>query len=271
MIFDVNAWLGVWPFRSLRDNTPAELVARLDRSGIDIAAVSRIEAIFLRHPQSANEQLAHDVEPFRDRLIPMASVNPTDPGWEDDLKACHETLGMRGVRLFPQYHRYDVDGPDAKKIAEACAERGLPVVIPFRVEDTRERHWLDPGKTVDLNRAADLIAAVPNAAYIIPNARGVHHTALWSRQELRDRSWYVDLSLTEVHYVLHRDSSHMRELAQFIDEGGAQHIVFGTHLPFSYAAPSLVKRAILPVDGETLEDISYRTAARLFHLDAVKP
>ena len=32
MIFDVNAWVGVWPFRALRDHTPAALVARLDRS-----------------------------------------------------------------------------------------------------------------------------------------------------------------------------------------------------------------------------------------------
>ncbi len=271
MIFDVNAWLGVWPFRSLRDNTPAELVARLDRSGISLAAVSQIEAIFHRHPQPANEKLARMIEPFKGRLIPMATINPTEPRWEDDLSECHENLGMRGVRLFPQYHTYDVAGSDAQSVARACAERGLPVVIPFRMEDTRERHWLDPGKTVDLDRIAELVATVPNATFIIPNARGVHHTALWKREELRERSWYIDLSLTEVHYVLHKSASRMRELAQFIDEGGAKHILFGTHLPLSYGAPALVKRAILPVDEETLEDISYRTAANVFGITLDRP
>ena len=46
MIFDINAWLGNFPFRTLRDNTPQSLIARMDRSGIDGAAVSLIDAIF---------------------------------------------------------------------------------------------------------------------------------------------------------------------------------------------------------------------------------
>ena len=42
--FDVNAWIGSWPFRTLRDNTPAALLARLERVGITHAAVSSVEA-----------------------------------------------------------------------------------------------------------------------------------------------------------------------------------------------------------------------------------
>ena len=43
--FDINAWLGEWPFRSLRDNTPDALIARLERAGIGSAAVSQIEGL----------------------------------------------------------------------------------------------------------------------------------------------------------------------------------------------------------------------------------
>ncbi|MCZ6635391.1 MAG: metal-dependent hydrolase, partial [bacterium] len=88
MILDINAWLGTWPFRSLRDNTPKTLVARLDRSGITMAAVSFIEAAFHRHPQSANERLAKAVAPHLDRLIPLGTINPISPHWQDDLSAC---------------------------------------------------------------------------------------------------------------------------------------------------------------------------------------
>ena len=66
---DVNAWLGSWPFRALRDNTPDTLIRRLDRAGIGNAAVSRIEAILHRSVQPANERLAEDLEGFTDRLI----------------------------------------------------------------------------------------------------------------------------------------------------------------------------------------------------------
>ena len=199
MIFDVNAWLGVWPFRSLRDTTPAELVARLGRSGIDMAAVSQIEAVFHRNPQPANEKLAKSVAPFADRLVPMATINPTIPNWRDDLAACAETLGMKGVRLFPQYQGYEASGPETRAVLEACAERGLPVSIPHRLEDTREHHWIDPGKTVGLDQIAELVAAVPTATIIVPNARGFAHSPLWQRTELRDKTWYVDTSLAEVH------------------------------------------------------------------------
>ena len=125
MLIDINAWLGSFPFRSLRDNTPETLIARMDRSGIDKAAVSQIEAVFHRNPQPANEKLAESVAPFGDRFVTMATINPTIPNWRDDLAMCHETLGMRGVRLFPQYQGYEVAGPETRAVLEACAERGL--------------------------------------------------------------------------------------------------------------------------------------------------
>ncbi|OGG45736.1 MAG: hypothetical protein A3F84_18485 [Candidatus Handelsmanbacteria bacterium RIFCSPLOWO2_12_FULL_64_10] len=256
MLIDVNAWLGVWPFRSLKDNTPEALVARLDRSGIDIAAVSLIEAIFHRNVQPANEKLAKAVQPCKDRLLPMATLNPTYPAWEDDLAACHEKLGMKGVRLFPQYHGYPIDGPLGRQVVEACRERNLPVFIPHRIEDARERHWMDPGKTVDLGAVAGLIAAVPGATVVVPNARGVSGSDLWQRTDLRDRPWYVDLSLWEPN----------REFANFLNQGGASHLLFGTHLPFSYAGSALVKRATLPLNAEGLADVSYRNAAKIFGL-----
>ena len=135
MIIDINAWLGVWPFRALRDNTPETLAARLDSCGIQKAAVSPIEAVFHRNVQLANEKLVEDIESFRDRFIPLATLNPTYTHWEDDLKACHEDLNMKGVRLFPQYQNFPIDGPLAQSVAKACAERNLPIFIPHRLED----------------------------------------------------------------------------------------------------------------------------------------
>ena len=271
MIFDVNAWVGTWPFRSLRDNTPETLVARLDRSGIQGAAVSQIEAMFHRNVQPANEKLVESIEPYRERLVPLATINPMYAGWERDLEACHQSLGMRGVRLFPQYHDYEPDGSVARAVVSACADRGLPVFIPHRVEDIRERHWMDPGRVVELDRLANLVAACPDATIVIPNGRPIYRSALWRREELRDHSWFVDLSVAEIHYGLHKSTSSMRDLADVIEGGGAKHLLFGTHLPFSYAGPALVKRAILGVDADTLADISYRSASRILGIDLEIP
>jgi predicted TIM-barrel fold metal-dependent hydrolase len=261
MIFDVNAWLGSWPFRSLRDNTPQQLVARLRKAGVAGAAVSQIEAIFHRNVQPGNERLAEAVEPYRGVLVPIATINPTYVHWEDDLRACHETLGMKGVRLFPEYHGYPIDGPLARRVVAACQERGLPVQIPHRMEDMRQRHYLDPGRGVSLAAIANLVAAYPQTPIVVTNARGIVQSPLWRRTELREAAWYADMSLAEVYY-----QSLERDLALLVEETGGQHLLFGSHVPFSYMGSALVKRATLPVDAETLAEISYLGAAHLFGL-----
>ncbi len=266
MIIDINAWLGSFPFRALRDNTPETLLARLDRSGIQMAAVSFIEALFHRHPQPANERLMRDIEPHHNRLIPLATINPLSPHWEHDLDACL-SMGMKGVRMYPPYQGFAANGPEAQRVARKCAERDVALFVPNRLEDSRQRHWMDAGKEIGLNQIADLVAAVPKATLVVTNARGIARSPLWKRADVRTGNWYIDLSLTEIFYGLHRDVKLMRDLADMIDEGGANHVVFGTHLPISYAGPALVKRAQLPVNAETLENISYRTAAKLLKLD----
>ena len=256
MLIDTNAWLGSFPFRSLRDNTPDTLVARMDRSGIDKAAVSQIEAIFHRNVQPANEKLTKDLEGHTDRLIPMATINPAYEKWEDDLKACHETLGMKGVRLFPVYHNYAVDGSEAKAALEACKERGLPACIPARMEDPRQRNWMDPGQLVDAKGVAELMKAVPDATVVVSNLRyGFSRLPMWHDEEVRDKPWFVDFSLAEFH----------NDLGPLSEARGGSHLVFGTHVPFSYPGAALVKLAQVTekVDDEAREAITHGNAERI--------
>jgi predicted TIM-barrel fold metal-dependent hydrolase len=265
MLIDINAYIGNLPFRTLRDNTPETLVARLDRSGIQMAAVSSIDALFHRHPYSANEKLFHDLEPHKDRLISIGTINPLSPHWQDDLQDCLK-WGMKGIRIFPPYQGFETNGPETKSVANACAQNNIPLFIPNRLEDIRQHHWMDPAKESDLTQIADLISAVPEATIIIPNARAITSSALWKRQDIRNGNWYIDLSLVEIFYRLHTNANTIRDLADLIDDGGANHILFGTNLPLSYAGPALVKHAQLPVDAETLKNISYRTAAKLLNI-----
>ena len=264
--FDLNAWVGTWPFRALRDNNPQGLLARLQRAGIERAAVGQIEAAFQRQVQPTNEQLAASLAPHP-QLLPMATLNPAYPHWHDDLRRCHEDLGMRGVRLFPVYHQYAADSPQAVRAVAACAERGLPVFMPHRLEDNRQRHWMDPGRVLDLGQVANLIVQVPLAKVVVPNARGLLQTPLWQRADIRRAPWYFDLSLAEVHYVLHRAVEHMGDIADFIAAGGAGHLVFGTHAPFSYPAAARVKAAVLPVEQDELKAICWRRAVELLGED----
>ena len=253
MIFDINAWLGSFPFRSLRDNTPEKLLARMDRSGIDGAAVSMIDAIFHRNVQPANEQLAEMVAPHEGRLVAMGTINPTYEQWEDDIRICQEDLGMKGIRLFPVYHGYSVDGPEARGVLSACVERSLPVSIPGRIEDPRQRNWMDPGETVSASGIANLMASVPGATVYIPNLRGgMGNLPMWRNEAVRDQAWFVDLSLSEVH----------GGLDLLAKQSGGQHLIFGTHMPFSYPGAALVKRQVLHLSPEEMAHVSAGNALR---------
>ena len=53
---------------------------------------------------------------------------------------------------------------------------------------------------------------MPGATVIVTNCRGFAGSTLATREDLRDRRWYFDLSLTEVGYSLARDPAHRLEL-----------------------------------------------------------
>lgn len=266
MIVDVNCWLGHWPFRHLRDRTASQLLGRLDYLGITHALVSSIDSILYRNVQPANEALAEALAPYADRLFPVATINPTYAAWEDDLEQAAAQLRARGIRLVPQYHGYSLDSPEALRAARECAARGLPVLVAHRIEDPRQRHHLDPGQTVALDQAAALLRAVPDMTLIITNARGLFHSDFVRCPELRGKSWYIDLSLAEVDYQLHRHPADRRNLGRALHYVGSEHLIFGTHLPFSYGASALVKLETMELGPAEREAVRYKTAAQVFSL-----
>jgi len=92
MIVDVNAYLGHFAFRRLRNNTATSLLTLMDSKGIDKAVVSIAAAITYRNAQAGNEEVAAEISGHRDRLIPFAVIDPFYAGWQDDLKACRPTM-----------------------------------------------------------------------------------------------------------------------------------------------------------------------------------
>jgi len=265
-LIDLNAWLGSYPFRSVQ-STPAELLKKIDRFGISKAAVSSIEAAYHRNVQPANERLFAQIDGHRDRLIPLGTISPMYPKWEQDLARCVDA-GARGIRILPQCHDYRLDGPVGDTLVEAISDAGLPIFIPHRIEDIRERHWMDPGSALDLGTIAETISRFPETTFVINNARSISRSPLWQRDDVRNANWYLDLSLAEIHYGLHWGIATAQDLQVIIEAGGAGHFVFGSHQPFSYVAPALVKMATLGVDAPTYDGIANKSAAMILGLDS---
>jgi hypothetical protein len=80
-------------------------------------------------------------------------------------------------RLFPTYHNYRLAGPACRELVQAATGRGLHVAVPLRLEDRRQRHWLDTTAEVSLADVADLARACPEAEFLVLEALGVENSA----------------------------------------------------------------------------------------------
>ncbi len=177
MLLDINAYIGHWPYRQLRGNTLGAMLERMNGFGVDKAVVANINGIFYKDTHSANEELhtaIHSNKTFKDRFIPFATMNPILPWWKHSLQVSHETLGMRGIRLYPLYHEYDLTDPKCIELVKAARDRKMPISIPLRMIDLRQRSWLDVDDELDLNHIASLVREVPDAQYIVLDMRRVN-------------------------------------------------------------------------------------------------
>ncbi len=254
MIVDVNAYLGYFAFRRLRHNTAASLLKLMDAKQIDQAYVSSASAITYRNAQSGNEELAAQTQRHRDRLIPFAVLNPAYAGWQDDLKACHESLGMRGLRLYPRWHNYRLQDRSCLDLVNAATERGLVVSLPIHVEDKRQRSWLVDVPDVPLAEITALVKACPKARFVLLNGIGYVNTPLGRKESGLPANYVLEIS---------RLSALLgNEIGELITQLGAERLVFGTGMPFSYPDPALLKLEVLSASREDKEKIRWQNAVK---------
>jgi hypothetical protein len=104
----------------------------MDAKRIDKAWVSSAAAITYRNVQPANEELGRVVRKLSDRLIPLAVINPFYAGWQEDLTACKEQFGMKGLRHYPKWHNYSLSDQCCSDLVDAATALGLFITIPIR-------------------------------------------------------------------------------------------------------------------------------------------
>jgi len=111
-IIDCNVHLFDWPFRKLKYARTEALAAKLRKHRITKAWAGNFEAVLHTQFDAANRRLAEECRSKGDGMfVPIGSVDPGGPDWEEDLRRCHEQYKMPGVRLYPAYHGYSLDQP----------------------------------------------------------------------------------------------------------------------------------------------------------------
>ncbi|MCX7824546.1 MAG: amidohydrolase [Verrucomicrobiae bacterium] len=255
MLIDTNAYLGPFAFRQLRHNTADGLLKLMDAKGIAKAWVSNAAAITYRNVQPANEELAEAVRKRRDRLVPLAVINPFYAGWQDDLTACRKQLGMIGLRLYPKWHNYNLTDGCCLDLVDAATSLRMFITIPLRVEDYRQRSWLVDVKDLTLSEIAPLIRAKRQARFVLLNGMGFTGSPLGKKDGGLPPNYWIEIS---------RLSALMaNEIGALVEALGADRVVFGTGMPFNAPDPALVKMEVLQMSLRDKERIRWQNAAAL--------
>ncbi|MDZ4687240.1 MAG: amidohydrolase family protein [Planctomycetaceae bacterium] len=259
MIIDVNTHLGHYPFRPVRFTSAARMIEHMDAHGIDMAVVSSLHAVFYRDSHRGNEELFQDVRQFPDRLIPVATVNPKYVGWERDLEESVRRWNAKGVTLLPEHHGYSLTGELGRAALGRIVDYDLPVVLTQRLEDRRQRHHWDVAEDLTTAQLTEVAAAHPKLRCLLSNWIGLNGAQLIAAG-LRGRC-LIDFARLDV--LLNK------AIPKLVDELRVESIAFGSHLPFDYLGPSLVKLANIAAlfPAEDYEKIAWKNAAAFFRLE----
>jgi len=64
-----------------------------------------------------------------DKLVGFLSVDPTQPGWQDELQEGHEDLKLKGIKLLSMYAGFRPSQPELDHLWQYATRHHLPVLL----------------------------------------------------------------------------------------------------------------------------------------------
>lgn len=219
-----------------------------------------------REGYNPNDATATFVKAFPNKLIGFLSVNPKESNCLEEIERGVTDLGLKGIKLGPNYQNFDPLGEDAFRVFNRAEELGLPIVF---------HTGTSPVRTADLDfahpRHFDRIAiAFPNLRMVMAHMahpwqistiavirKHPHVYADISALFYRPWSFYNCMLLAQEWGVLHKLLFGTDYLVSTPEENMAalrspNNIVEGTNLP--------------RISEAAMEEIIYRDSLRLLGL-----
>jgi predicted TIM-barrel fold metal-dependent hydrolase len=242
MTIDFSCTIGPWAFRRLPVTTAEGTRKALKREGIDRAVVSSLPAVLYKNPHAGNEQLTEEIGPPSRFFIPFAVLNPRFPGWREDLRRCADDLGMKGLRLYPNYQQFSLRSREARALVRAAAELGWVTCVSVRLEDERFHHWRMKTKPTPVAPIAQLALDIPQTTVVLSGG---------SYADIR--SFFATVgdapnAYAEIGWL----KSPLEAVKTCVQEFGAERLLMGTNFPLMvpWCGTEKVTRADIPEDAK---------------------
>jgi predicted TIM-barrel fold metal-dependent hydrolase len=217
-----------------------------------------LHAVFYRDAQRANEELLAETARYPSRFVPIGTINPRYAGWERDLAELVERRKVKAITLVPEHHGYALADEHGRAALQRITELGVPVMLMQRFEDRRQRHHWDKAEDLQVTALLEAARVHPELRFLLVNWIGLDGLRL-AAAGLKLRC-LIDIARIQVVY--------RKEVPRLIEALGVEAVAFGSHMPFDYVGPSLIKLAnieqLRPADRDAL---AWRNAAKFLGLD----
>lgn len=234
--------------------TLKQLIASMKEAGIDYSVAI---SVVTKPSQfnTVNRYLA-DIN-GKDGIIAFGGIHPDCEDICEKLDTIKE-LGLKGIKLHPDYQDTYMDDPKYVTITDEAIKRGLIVIY--------HSGW-DIGYPDKHHSSIDHVKGLLDAINVDerPEAKIVlAHTGGWKNWDdveeyLVGRNVYFDLSFS-IPYLS------AEQMTCIIKDHGSDRILFGSDSPWSGQKQSVAEISALDLDKEELDAIFYKNAKQLLNI-----
>lgn len=231
-----------------------------DTVAIVFGGKARLSGLWVSDSKVATLARAHP-----ETIVGFMALDPTQPGWQDEMRFGHKELGLRGIKVMPMYAGFDPSSPDCDPLWDYAQKHELPVLSHTGTTFVHQANlnYARPG-------LFDAVARkYPNLRLILAHL-GHPYEGECLATIRKNPNVYADISAL---YYRPFQFWHALMLAQ--DYGVTHKILFGSDFPFTTVNGSTEGlRALTKVripglsglDSELLEAIIHRDALSLLGL-----
>ena len=76
-----------------------------------------------------DDEVAAYVSQHPDKLVGFLSLDPTQPGWQEELRRGHQDLRLKGIKLLPMYAGFRPNQRELDYLWEYARQHNLPVLL----------------------------------------------------------------------------------------------------------------------------------------------
>ncbi len=190
-------------------------------------------------------------EQMDDTIISFGSVHPDAEDWEQELERI-KSLGLKGVKLHPDYQDFLANEDKVIPIYRKCAELGLPVILHAGL-DAYSLNLIHCTPQM----SADILEKVPGLTLILAHMGG---NRCWDDVEkyLVGKNVYFDTAF------ISRGLTH-EQAKRIIHNHGVDKILFASDCPWHLPSIELEFIDKLELSCEQIDIICYKNAERLIY------